>query len=65
MDGLEAEFDGQLRVIRVDVQSQSGREISRLYGSFTPTFVFFDPQGEEIWREIGSLDADLVRQSMP
>lgn len=64
MDGLEEEFADQLLVIRVDVQSKGGKEVARLYGSFTPTFVFFDPQGEEVWREIGSIEADQVRQSM-
>jgi len=65
VDGLEAEFEGQLRVVRVNVQSDSGEEFARQYGNFTPTFVFFDPQGEEVWREIGLIDAEQVRQSMP
>lgn len=64
MDGLEIEFEGQLKVIRVDVQSDAGQEVARLYGTFTPTFVLFDPQGEELWREIGSLDPEQVRQSL-
>jgi len=64
VDGLEKEFEAQLKVIRVNVQSASGQEVARLYGTFTPTFVFFDPQGEEIWREIGSLEPDKVRKSM-
>ena len=64
MDGLEAEFEGHLRVIRVDVQSADGKEVARKYGSFTPTFVFFDPQGEEVWRAVGLIDAEKVRQSM-
>ena len=54
-----------MRVIRVDVQSAEGKEIARQYGSFTPTFVFFDPQGEEVWRAVGSIDPKLVRQHMP
>lgn len=65
MDGLELEYKDQMRVIRVDVQSAEGKEIARQYGSFTPTFVFFDPQGEEVWRAVGSIDPKLVRQHMP
>lgn len=64
MDGLEKEFPDQLEIIRVDVQSDLGNELAREYGSFTPTFVLFDPQGEELWRVIGSLDAERVRQSL-
>jgi len=50
--------------VRVDVQSPAGATVAREYGTFTPTFVFFDAQGEENWRVIGSLDADQVRESM-
>jgi len=38
--------------------------MAREYGTFTPTFVFFDGKGEERWRVIGSLDADQVRETM-
>ena len=62
MNGLKAEFPQQLRVISVDVQSNLGKELTREYGSFTPTFVFFDSFGQEVWRMIGSLDSDKVRQ---
>ena len=65
MNGLKTEFAGQLQVISVDVQSVLGRELGREYGNFTPTFVFFDEQGQELWRAVGTLDADEVRQSMP
>jgi thiol-disulfide isomerase/thioredoxin len=64
VDGLESEFGDQLQVVRVDVQSSSGRDFAREYGTFTPTFVFFDPHGMELWRTVGSLDADQVRQSI-
>ncbi len=64
MDGLEIEFPNSLKVVRVDVQSDLGQQLARDYGSFTPTFVFFDPRGEGLWREIGSLDADKVRRSL-
>ena len=64
MDGLEEEYQDQLRVVRVDVQSSLGRELARDYGTFTPTFVLFDPLGEELWRVVGSLDAEEVRQSL-
>jgi thioredoxin-related protein len=62
---LKSAFPGQLQVISVDVQSSLGRELANEYGNFTPTFIFFDEQGKELWRTIGVLDADQVRQSLP
>lgn len=65
MDGLEQELSGQLKIIRIDVQSPVGRELAPLYGfQFTPTFIYFDAQGVERWREVGSLDVERVRQSV-
>ncbi len=31
----------------------------------TPTFVFFDAEGNELWRTLGSIDPEQVRQSIP
>jgi thioredoxin-related protein len=62
--GLQEEFTGQLRIVSADVQSSLGRELSREYGAFTPTFVFFDGQGNELWRMIGTIDPEKVRQSL-
>jgi len=50
--------------VRVDVQSPAGEDVARDFGTFTPTFVFFNEHGLELWRVIGSLDADQVRESM-
>lgn len=64
MNGLKDEFPGELQVVSVDVQSALGRELVREYGSYTPTFVFYDGQGIELWRSVGTLDADEVRESL-
>ncbi len=64
VDGLEAEFAGQLNVLRVDVQSAAGKELAWQFGALTPTFILFDAQGEELWRMVGSLDAEAVRDSL-
>jgi thioredoxin-related protein len=64
VNGLKEEFPGRLQVISVDVQSSLGEELTREYGAFTPTFVFFDPKGEELWRMVGTLDAERVRQEL-
>ena len=65
VDGLEQEFSGQLLIIRLNIQETVGRELAPLYGfEFTPTFIFFDAQGNELWREVGGLDVERVRESV-
>jgi thioredoxin-related protein len=40
-------------------------ELAPVYGfEFTPTFIFFDAQGNEIWRMIGEFDPQQVRDSL-
>jgi thioredoxin-related protein len=65
VNGLKEEYPEELRVISVDVQSALGEDLAQEYGSFTPTFVFFDTQGDELWRMVGTLDAERVRQELP
>ena len=64
MNGIKTEFPEELRVVSVDVQSALGHELIREYGAFTPTFVLYDGQGNELWRSVGTLDSDKVRQSI-
>ncbi|MFN2144890.1 MAG: hypothetical protein ACK2T7_06030 [Anaerolineales bacterium] len=57
---------GQLEILRVDVYTPAGRALSADYNSIgTPVFIFFDPEGNEVWRSIGTLDPDQVRNSLP
>ena len=66
MDGIENEFKGQLIVLRVNIQDPDSRILADRYGfEFTPTFIFLGPQGEELWRSVGSLDAQKIRGSLP
>jgi thioredoxin-related protein len=71
VDGLEQELNSQMsigkpiHIIRINIQEPVGRELARLYGfEFTPTFIFFDAQGSEVWRTIGSFDPQQVRDSL-
>jgi len=32
--------------------------------NFTPTFIFFDAEGNEVWRMIGNFDPQKVRDSI-
>jgi thioredoxin-related protein len=40
-------------------------ELAPVYNfQFTPTFIFFDSQGNEVWRMIGEFDPQRVRDSL-
>ena len=65
VDGLEQELGGRIHIIRLNVQEPVGRELGAVYRfEFTPTFIFFDSQGRELWRQIGGLDVGRVRSSL-
>ena len=65
VDGIEQEYSGRLLVIRLNIQEQVGRELAPVFGfEYTPTFIFFDAQGNELWRSVGSLDPDKLRKSL-
>lgn len=65
VDEIEQKYHGRLIVIRVNIQSASGRELTRHFGfEYTPTFIFFDAQGQERWRSVGNLDPSKVEESL-
>jgi thioredoxin-related protein len=65
VDGIEQQYKGRLNVIRLDIQSDTGRALASVYGfQYTPTFIFFDGQGKELWRSVGQLDPNQVRSSL-
>ncbi|MBN1453858.1 MAG: thioredoxin family protein [Anaerolineales bacterium] len=65
MDELENELGDQILFIRLNIQEEVGRELAPVYGfQFTPTFIYFDGQGDELWRQVGGLDTQRVRESV-
>ncbi|HKJ27155.1 MAG TPA: thioredoxin family protein [Anaerolineales bacterium] len=65
VNGLKTELAGKLVVLKVDIQSQAGKSLSARYAVVgTPTFILFDPAGEELWRQIGTIDAERVRAAV-
>jgi thioredoxin-related protein len=65
VDELENELMDQLLIIRLNIQEDVGRELAPVYGfQFTPTFIYFDGDGNEVWREEGGLDPQRVRESV-
>lgn len=71
VDQLERELSAQvsigpqLHILRVNVQNQIGKDLGSVYGfQATPTFIFFDADGKELWRQIGNFDPQKVRDSL-
>ncbi len=65
VDRLEIEFKDQLQIVRLDVQDEINGDLMREYGfKFTPTFIFIDGGGEELWRSTGAVDPERVRQTL-
>jgi thioredoxin-related protein len=65
VDGIEEQYKGRLVVIRLDIQSEIGHTLAPLYGfQYTPTFIFFDAQGKELWRSIGQLETAKLSESL-
>jgi thioredoxin-related protein len=65
VDELEGELGNQVLFIRLNIQESVGRELAPVYGfEFTPTFIFFDAQGNELWRSVGDFNAQKVRDSI-
>ena len=62
MDGLERELEGQARLVRLSILSQTGREVARRYGVMgLPTFLVFDGQGDLIGRDAGFPDRGKIK----
>lgn len=62
VDAVEKEFSENLVVIYVDIHSKAGGTIAKeLNFQYTPTFIFFDETGRELWREVGRLDSTRIR----
>ncbi len=65
VDGLEIEFQNELLIAHLNVQDEQNRELMKKYGfQYTPTFIFIDDAGEELWRTTGAVDPDRVRQTL-
>ena len=65
VDGIEDQYAGQVLVLRVNVQDSAGKALAEEYDfRVTPTFIFFDALGSEVWRSIGSIDPQQVAGSL-
>ncbi len=52
VDRVVSQIEGEFDVIRVDIHTTIGREMRTEYEfSFTPEFVLFNADGQEVWRD--------------
>jgi thioredoxin-related protein len=65
VDELEKELGSDIYIIRLNIQEEVGRELAPVYGfEFTPTFIYFDENGDELWRTVGEFNPQRVRDSL-
>jgi thioredoxin-related protein len=65
VDGLEEEWNGDVEVLRLNVQGDGIRPLLQdLNFRYTPTFILFDGSGSEIWRTNGALDPEVVNAQL-
>ena len=66
VDELEEELNpADIHIIRLNIQEQIGMELAPLYEFVaTPTFIYFDSEGNELWRMVGDFDPQRVRDSL-
>jgi thioredoxin-related protein len=65
VDGIESEHEDELIVIRLNIQEPVGKAIAERYDfRYTPTFVFIDAEGNELWRQVGAIDPQEVARSL-
>jgi len=51
VDGIERDHAGELAVLRLNVQDPESQPWMERYPfQYTPTFIFIDGQGQELWQ---------------
>ena len=53
VDGLEKQMGSRGRIVRVNARDKDSELAKILDFKFTPSFVFLDASGKELWRTIG------------
>lgn len=65
VNGLEAEFDGEVVFERRNAATEAGQASLRAYGlRGHPSYVILDVDGEALWTAMGVLEADALRQQI-
>lgn len=61
VDGIEKDYQGVLRVVRLDARNSENRELANQIGvQMTPTYVLFDANAKEVYRSSGTLSRSAI-----
>ncbi|MFZ9858661.1 MAG: thioredoxin family protein [Roseiflexaceae bacterium] len=61
VDGIEKDYQGTLRVVRLDARNSENRELANSIGvQMTPTYVLFDANAKEVYRSSGTLNRGVI-----
>ncbi|MGD2057478.1 MAG: thioredoxin family protein [Anaerolineales bacterium] len=62
---IETEFADELLVVKVNVLEEATKPLRKRFEfQYTPTFIFLNPEGQEIWRTVGVLDPQHVASTL-
>jgi thiol-disulfide isomerase/thioredoxin len=51
VDEIAVELGDEFNILRIDIHTDAGRELRERYAfNYTPEFILFNQQGEEVWR---------------
>jgi hypothetical protein len=65
VDGLEAEFAGQLEVVRLDAADPAILDIQAGYGQRGhPSFVVLDARGQVVFSAVGPQPPETLREAL-
>lgn len=65
MDRLERNLAGRADVVRLNIHEPVGQAFTEALGfQYTPTFILFDSNGEEVWRSVGVFDPRQVTRQI-
>ena len=65
MDGIEKQYKGQVKFIRVDMDTQAGKDLAGKYYIFGhPIIVLYNEEGEEVNRLTGYHSAESLTKAI-
>ncbi|MFN2149319.1 MAG: thioredoxin family protein [Anaerolineales bacterium] len=65
VDQVRQEYGSQIDIVQINVLDRAAGPLLAAYGfRYTPTFIFIDASGTEVWRAVGALDPEQVAASL-
>jgi thioredoxin-like negative regulator of GroEL len=65
VDGLEEQYSGEFKIVRVDIDTAEGKKLAKEHGFIgQPTFILFDSSAQEARRLMGPQDPDVLAREI-